>query len=262
MHRIGEKILLLFLLGVFSLSCGGRPPGPGNFESVRRDPAKAKGHLGMGATHLREGRITQALKELLMAEQYDPENADVQHHLGVAYQYKLRLKQAETHVKRALALRKDFPEAHNTLGGIYTTMKRYDEALTQFNLALSNVLYLTPQYAHYNIGLVYFEQERYEQALPGFQKAVDLAPTWSFAYYHIGRCYHALKRLEEAREAFEKAVRYASNYALAHFYLAEVYLELNQPEKARENYNKVIKIAPTHKLSEQARKRLTTITNR
>ncbi len=171
-----KKILAVAILAFFWTSCAVTSEnGPGE-GSVKRSEAKARAHLILGSAHIRNDRSIQALKELLKAEKYDPQNADVQSHLGVVHQNLKKYPLAVDHLKRALALRKNFPDAHNSLGTVYHDMKMYPEALTEFNIALSDLLYTTPHYAHFNIGQVYLEQGLYDQALAAFKKSVEIAP--------------------------------------------------------------------------------------
>jgi len=251
-----RKILVLAILALFWTGCATTAENGVKGQSIQRDEAQARAHLSLGASHLRNGRLIQALKELLDAEKYDPQNADVQNHLGLAYKELHKYPLAVRHIKQALALRENFPQAHNSLGTVYHAMKMYPEALAEFNIALSDILYPTPQYTHFNIGQVYLDQGMYEQALDAFKKAVEIAPGYSLAFNSIGRTYLAMNNLEEAVKVFKKAVEYSPNYAIAFFNLAETYLQMGQLEKARENYKKVIEIAPMTRLEEQAKKRL------
>ena len=254
-----KKILAITIIAFLGASCAVTSEnGPGE-GSVKRNEAKARAHLVLGAAHIRNDRLIQALKELLEAEKYDPQNADVQSHLGVVYQNLKKYPLAVDHLKRALAMRKNFSDAHNSLGTVYQDMKMYPEALAEFNIALSDLLYTTPHYAHFNIGQVYLEQGLYDQALAAFKKSVEIFPGYSLAYNKIGRTYLALNNLEEAARAFRKATEFAPEYAIAFFNLAEVYVKMGQDEKARKNFEKVIEIAPRTSLEESARKRLAEI---
>ncbi len=244
-------ILAFFWAGCATTAGNGVKGGP-----VPPDEAKARAHLSLGAAHLRNGRLSRALKELLDAEKYDPQNADVQSHIGLAYKELKKYPLAVQHLKKALALRKNFPEAHNSLGTVYLAMKMYAEALTEFNITLSDILYTTPQYTHFNVGQVYLDQGLYDQALAAFKKSVEITPGYSLAYNSMGRTYLAMNNLEDAVKVLKKAVEYAPNYAIAFFNLAEVYLRMGQREKARENFKKVIEIAPMTSLEEQAKNRL------
>ncbi|MBW2624425.1 MAG: tetratricopeptide repeat protein, partial [Deltaproteobacteria bacterium] len=153
-----RKILVLAILALFWAGCATTAGNGVKGESIQPDEAKARAHLSLGAAHLRNGRLIRALKELLDAEKYDRQNADIQNHLGLAYKELNKYPLAVRHLKKALALRKNFPEAHNSLGTVYLARKMYAEALTEFNIVLSDILYTTPQYAHFNIGQVYLDQ--------------------------------------------------------------------------------------------------------
>lgn len=103
-----KKILAVAILAFFWASCAATSENGLGEGSVKRDEAKARAHLSLGTVHLKNGRLIHALKDLLEAEKYDPQNADVQNHLGVVYQNLKKYPLAVDHLKRALALRKNF----------------------------------------------------------------------------------------------------------------------------------------------------------
>ena len=75
-------IAVLFLLS----GCAGLGTG----SSSNRDKGRADAFLRLGASYLRQGQTTPALRELLKAEQLDPDNPEIQNHLGLTYMAKKR----------------------------------------------------------------------------------------------------------------------------------------------------------------------------
>lgn len=69
---------LLLLVSLALLACGG-PRKSSNVGQV---------HYILGLSYLQEQNLTLALKEFLLAEEVDPDNADIQASLGQAYQLK------------------------------------------------------------------------------------------------------------------------------------------------------------------------------
>lgn len=94
-----------------------------------------------------------ALSELLKSVELDSTNARSHYHLGFVYLHGFnRLEQAEQCLRTALSVSKTaYSEANNLLGLILTRQGRYPEAISQFETAMANILYPTPQFAEQNL---------------------------------------------------------------------------------------------------------------
>ena len=123
---------------------------------------------------VREGDYQGALKELLQADELDPENADIQNALGYTYQSLRLLDKAVIHFKKALELRADFPEAQNNLGTVYLMLKKWDMAAELFGKAAENILYRDRHSAYNNLGMVYHNKGQYRKAIQNYRKAVEI----------------------------------------------------------------------------------------
>ena len=93
---------------------------------------------------------------------------------------------------------------HHHLGAIYLQLQRYEDALTQFQLA--------EQYdaangeTQFYLGYTYYQLQQYQNALPHLQLALELdASLTQSAQYYRGLAFYAANRNEQAREAFQLA---------------------------------------------------------
>ena len=84
------------------------------------------------------------------------------------------LDEAIASFERALAIRPEYPEAHNSLGNTLSGQGRLDEAVASFERALA----LSPQYAeaHGNLGNALKSMGRHDEALDCYRQACRLAP--------------------------------------------------------------------------------------
>lgn len=103
------------------------------------------------------------------------------------------------------AIQKDprMAEAYNNRGNAYRELKKYREALQDYNQAIS----LDPQFviAYGNRGNVYYDQQNYPMAIRDYNKAISLDSSYHRAYLNRGLAYHQMKRIDLACQDFTRA---------------------------------------------------------
>ena len=89
-------------------------------------------------------------------------------------------------------------------GETYYLMKRYEEALTDFNCAIE----LKPDYtwAIAHRGVTYERIERFEEAVTDLSQAIKINPTYAWAFAYRCRAYEMLRYYEEALIDFDRAI--------------------------------------------------------
>jgi len=94
-------------------------------------------------------------------------------------------------------------EAYNNRGNAYREMKKYREALQDYNQAIS----IDPRFvvAYNNRGNVYFDQQNYQMAIRDYNKAISLDSSYQRAYLNRGLAYQRLKRNDLACQDFTRA---------------------------------------------------------
>lgn len=217
---------------------------------------QALSHMRLGDSMLQEGRPTQALAELIKANDLDPNNPVIRNVLGIAYLEKGLVRQAIFQFEKALTLKPDYVEVHNNLGAALLRDGRAKEAIKEFDKALEDPLYATPQFVYYNLGRAYYSLADYDKSREYYQEAVKLWPSYSLAYHGLGQTLKAANDREGAAEAFKKAIEYAPTFAHAHFDLGEVLVELDQLSLARLAFKEVVNLVPDTPLGKKAQQRL------
>ena len=215
-------------------------------DVVKKENKKlAESSYKMGLSYFSENNITAALKELVKANQYDPEDVEINHLLGIAYLSKKDYANAEKHLKKALANSKEnTPKIDNNLGIVYLEQERYDDAIVQFKKAADDILYDTPEIAYINIGQAYYKKGDIDNAKKSYEKSIEIEPRDSRAYYNLGALYFDLKKYDDAVKEYKIALKFYPNYLDAQYSLALTYFKQSDAEKAKEAFNKVIELAP------------------
>jgi tetratricopeptide (TPR) repeat protein len=97
----------------------------------------------------------------------------------------------------------------------------------------------------YNMrGSVLAQAGKSEEALVDFNKAISLDPNYGQAFANRGQIYRKTKRLDQAMSDYERALALDPNYAPAWLGRGMVYKARNQPLEALEDFNKAISLRP------------------
>lgn len=225
-----------------------------------RQKEQAEGYYRMANAHLQQGRgildetnRRKAYAELNKAIMYDPSNAEYRLLLGTIYSYSGELISAEKELKRSLELNPDLGEAHNNLGLVYSEQGRLTEAINEYELAIANYSYRTPEIAYFNLGLANHRLGNHQAAAKAFGKSLEIAPANVRARFLQGQSYARLGRLPEAVTAFTQAVELDPSSAQTHYELGVVLNKLNRRERAAVHFEKVVELDPNSDLADQAR---------
>src|SRR5262249_46536176 len=98
-------------------------------------------------------------------------------------------------------------DAHNNLGVVYKELKEYDNSLDEFQTALKDKNYPTPEKIHANLGYLYVAQGNYPEAVRSFQQAIALKPGYLMGILGLGTAYQGSGRADLARRQFQEVVR-------------------------------------------------------
>jgi predicted Zn-dependent protease len=97
----------------------------------------SKSLYALGVAYVKLKRPAEAIQWLQKAAQQDPDNANIQMMLGLAYGYTNALKEAEAAFKKAYQLGgEQAAESHLYLAGIYNKQEKYSEAVRELELYL------------------------------------------------------------------------------------------------------------------------------
>lgn len=235
--------VLLLVAALLIAGCAGPSPGQKKEASAR---------MQMGVTYLQQRNLPAAMRELSKASELDPENAEIDMMLGLAYQTRGDLGRAEEHLRIAIEKKSDYAEAHNNLGNLMSQLGRGEEAIREYEEAAANVLYPTPEYAYYNMGREYFHRGELEQAEEKYGKAIALNPSFLDAYRGLAMVQGRRGKWAEAVSTLERGVGVAPTYAPGWMDLGNAYLKLQRRQDAAAAFRKVLENSTDAELRRQA----------
>jgi len=168
---------------------------------------QSQAHYQLAVSHLQSGRLQDAFVELQRCIKLNPTEKRAYYLLGLIYKEFDDLRASEESLLKAIEIDPNYSEAYNALGVVYEAMGQWNKAIKQFELALKNPLYLSPEKALYNLGNAYYRQGKYEKALSAYKAAIKRRPEFHLPYYGLALSYNMLKRYGDAADALEEAIR-------------------------------------------------------
>ncbi len=218
--------------------------------------------LNKGISYIELRQYNNALKDLMEAEKYAPDDHRIHYYLGMSYHGKGLRDMALEEFKKAVELKEDYSEAWNYLGTMYLDRGLYDEAIASFNKALANYVYDTPSIALYNMAMAYYSKKDYQKSLARFNEALRIQPETVLRPQiekNVGLIYYDQGKISEAIAHFKKAVELNSLLYDAHLLLGECYLKIKDNENARKSLQTVIKLSPESSFGLKAKSYLQSI---
>ena len=178
-------------------------------EWLRREPAAAEAHRGLGIYSLRLGRLDDALTHLSLAVREESDRPDTRLALGMALLQAGQPQAAIPHLETAARLDPQSARAHLQLGTADGLVGNVDAALEQLQQAVA----LNPSrpFAHANAALLLINQGRLSEALTHLKAWAELRPDSTQAHALLGGLY---RRLGDERRAEQHLRRAAQLIAL------------------------------------------------
>lgn len=199
---------------------------PSCATGVRRDPDQSSARYQLGVEYFSGRRVEAAIEELNQAIKADPENADAHHLLGLialsqGHDHLIqvegsdclkgrdaemvredairRFREAEAHVRRALAIRPEFPEAWNSLSVALIHLQDWDGSIAAAGRALKDATYPQPEVARANLGWAYYQKRDLQRAWKELHEAVTRAPGFCVGNFRLAKVFVDRGDIEQAK---------------------------------------------------------------
>ncbi|MFN7922066.1 MAG: tetratricopeptide repeat protein [Bryobacteraceae bacterium] len=169
--------------------------------------------------------------------------------LGLAYWHKYELTRDPKFVEQAISsgrkgveLNSGLPETHVSIGRIHLGTGRNQEALTDFEKALSIDDRNTEAYQ--GLATAYANLKQYEKAEATYRKAIALRPGDWNGYRQLGLYYYQRGDYDHAIEQYERVVSLAPDNAMGYVNLGVLHFLKGSFEKARANWQRALELDP------------------
>jgi tetratricopeptide (TPR) repeat protein len=205
----------------------------------------------LGMLCLQRGDRQEGIKLTGRSLAINPSQPDAYYNRGNALNDLKRYAEAVADYDRALALHRAFPEAWNNRGSALKELNRYDDALASYGEAIAH----EPAFvgAYNNRATVLTELGRGAEALRDYDKALALQPNVAFLHYNRGHVLGELKRYDDALASFQQAIALKPDYAEAHVSRGGVLHAMTRYDEALASCDQAIVLKPDYAEAHEGR---------
>lgn len=231
------------LLLVGASGCATNGNGAGSEDAQRR----ARSHFNLAADHSQNGRIELAMRELLAAQRLDPNNAKIQHGLGIAYLRKGKVDEAERYLLQSIRTAPEYHEARYNLSTLYLNRGRFAECVKHSEILFDDPTFSAPWRALTNWGWSAYKLGDPVEARAHLEYARDYNHTYWPTHLNLGILEEEEGNRGAAIEAFETVLKLKpdpSAVAEANYRLAEIYVSMGRRREALGHLRTAVVKAP------------------
>ncbi|TDG14899.1 type IV pilus biogenesis/stability protein PilW [Seongchinamella unica] len=154
----------------------------------KADPEKAlERRVELARKYIGEGNWENAKRNLKLAYDLDPDNAEVHEAFALVYQSTGEFELAEQSYRTAIRLDKNFSRARNNYATFLYSQQRYDEAAAQLEYVVKDSLYKARPRAFVNLGLCRLQLFDTLGAEEAFRRALTMDRTNSIALLELAQ---------------------------------------------------------------------------
>jgi tetratricopeptide (TPR) repeat protein len=174
-----------------------------------------------------------------------PDNPRARNGRGEAYFHMKKYEEALRDYDDAAALNRNYAPAYNSRAILYNEQGKYDEALENADAAIA----LDPEFAvyHNTRAVVLAHRHDYPAAIREYDQAVRFDPYFADAYMNRGVDYGKIGRLAEALADFDKAIALRSDYPSAYYNRGNTYADRKDYDQAIRDYTRAIELRPDYR---------------
>jgi type IV pilus assembly protein PilF len=223
--KISSAVLIFGL--IFLTSCSSRK------DEIRMKQAGL--YFAAGTQSLMEKEHTEALKNLLKANELDPENSDILNNLGMAYYFKGEKEIAIKTLNKALEVNENNSDAKVNLASIYYKDRDYNKAEKIYKQVLNDLTYDKQARTLYNLGVLQIQAHKNPVTAENyFKKSIKEDDNYCPSYFQLGLIQYNRRQYSSALNNFKEAALGTCYESPApHYYQALALIQLKRYVDAR-----------------------------
>ncbi len=222
----------LFLL-VLMISCSSKK------DNIRSKQAEL--YFGAGTQGLMDQQYTEALKNLLKANELDPENSQILNNLGMAYYFKDEKETAIETLHKALKIDPKNSDAKINLASILYREGDVTQAEKVYKQVLKDLTYDKQARTLFNLGLLELQKKKNNLAAEDyFKKSLKEDDNYCPASYQLGLIKFNRRQFSSALKNFKDAtIGTCYDSPAPHYYQALTLAQLRRFDEARIKYDEI-----------------------
>lgn len=185
MYQFLQKMKLIFvaLIMVFFSGCVSTSDRPVLVDMSRA----AEANVALATAYLQRGRLGAANEKVLKALKQNPKSVEANSIYAALLTELGKHKEAEKYYKKAIRLDDENSSVRNNYGVFLCSQNRVEEGIEQFQKAILDPLYETPEFAYANSGACYLKVPDFEKAEESLRKALIRNKKMPLALYQMAK---------------------------------------------------------------------------
>jgi type IV pilus assembly protein PilF len=225
-------------------------------SKTKKNQAKAQLYFGAGTQSLMTQDYTDALSNLLKANELEPNNAEIMNNLGMAYYFKGEKDLAIETLKKSLSL-KDNSDAKVNIASIYFNDGDLNSAEKIYSSVLKDLTYDKQARTFYNLGLISVKRSRPDEAEGYFQKSLKEDNSYCPSYYQLGLIKYSVGKFNQSLKNFRNAtLGTCYDQPAPHYYQGLSLVGLKQFHEAMMKFDEIDSRFKGTEYAEMARKKI------
>jgi type IV pilus assembly protein PilF len=250
-----KKPFLMSFIILFSIACSSQ-------RTQNSEEKKATLFYNQGTNNLVEKEYTMALKNLLEAYKYRPNDPKILNNLGMAYYLKKSPTNAKRFLKRALKEDPKNSDARMNLATIFMEEKNYGEAEKQYKEILEDLVFTKQYKTYHNLSKLEMRRNNKVAAMRYLQESIKVNENYCPAFYDIGVMQFKSGSYKEAERSFKEAsMGLCYKMPEPRFYRAKSLVKMNQYFEATKILEEMTETFAMTKWEATARKGINKIKN-
>lgn len=209
-------------------------------------------HFYMGRIYARDAAtFEQAIQAFQLADRSDRESPELKKELGLIFYRTGRYQEALAELRVAVQLQPEFPQAFHIMAQVYQRVNRLEEA----GQALARYQELTHNQAvresnrrrgqiAYQEGLTQLSEKRLDEASRSFRESLQFLPEKDASYYALASIHYRRRKHAQAIELVRRAITVNPLIADYHILLAESLDKRGDFRSAIESMKKALLLSP------------------
>lgn len=218
---------------------------------------QAELYFGAGTQSLMTQDYTDALTNMLKANELDPNNSAILNNLGMAYYFKGEKDLAIKNLNRSLEIDENNSDAKVNLASIYFKDGDLNKAEKIYKSVLKDLTYDKQARTFYNLGILEAKRQNITAAENYFKKAVEEDSNYCAGYFQLGMLQYERRQYNNALKNFREAsMGTCYENPAAHYYQAVTLTSLKRFNEARIKFDEIDVRFKTSEFAVKARKKM------
>lgn len=173
----------------------------------------ADANVALATVYLQRGRLGAANKKVLKALKQNPKSVEANGVYAALLTELGKAKEAEKFYKKAIRLDGENSSVRNNYGTFLCSQMRVEEGIEQFQKAILDPLYETPEFAFANAGACYLKVPNFEKAEENLRKSLLRNKKMPLALYQMAKLNYLQSRYVLSKTYLERFHKVAAKSA-------------------------------------------------